>query len=106
MRTAICVVILVVLIGATGCTMANGPILAPVTFDLKGPKAMGDPDATYTKEGRARAEGILIFGTGDASIAAAIAASNPPITRIHHVDCESLNILGLYSRYETIVYGE
>jgi hypothetical protein len=41
---------------------------------------------------------------GDASISAA--AQNGGITRIHHVDHETMNILGIYAKYTTIVYGE
>jgi hypothetical protein len=31
---------------------------------------------------------------------------NGGITRIHHVDHETSNILGVYAKYTTIVYGE
>ncbi|PYN11407.1 MAG: protein trl [Candidatus Rokuibacteriota bacterium] len=54
--------------------------------------------------GRAEAWGIVVFATGDASISAA--AKNGGITRIHHVDHETMNILGFYAKYTTIVYGE
>ncbi len=62
------------------------------------------PAATSPKTGRATAWGILVYATGDASISAAMA--NGGITRIHHVDHETMNILGVYARYTTIVYGE
>jgi hypothetical protein len=45
-----------------------------------------------------------VFATGDASITAA--ATNGGITKIHHVDHETLNILGIYARYVTVVHGE
>jgi hypothetical protein len=54
--------------------------------------------------GRAEAWGILVYATGDASISAA--ATNGGINRIHHVDDETMNILGIYAKYVTIVYGE
>jgi hypothetical protein len=54
--------------------------------------------------GRAEAWGILVFATGDASIATA--ATNGGIKRIHHVDHETTNILGIYAKYVTVVYGE
>jgi TRL-like protein family len=86
-----------------GCALGHGPVLAPVTFSMKGPVAAG-PATTSPKMGRAEAWGIVLFATGDASISAA--ASNGGITKIHHVDHETMNILGIYAKYTTIVYGE
>lgn len=88
-----------------GCAvMPNSAILAPVVLDQKSPVAMGDPSVSPMKEGSAKVEGFLIFTSGDASIAAAMREGN--ITRVHHVDSESMNILGIYARYTTKVYGE
>jgi hypothetical protein len=87
----------------TGCALAHGPVIAPVTINMKGPVSTG-PAMTSPKTGRAEAWGIVLFATGDASISAA--ASNGGITRIHHVDHETMNILGIYAKYTTIVYGE
>ena len=86
-----------------GCALAHGPVVAPVTWDVKGPVSAG-PAATGPKIGRSEAWGILVFATGDASIAAAMA--NGGITKIHHVDHETQNILGVWAKYTTIVYGE
>jgi hypothetical protein len=86
-----------------GCAFAPGAVIAPITLDMRGPVSAG-PAATSPKVGRAEAWGILVFATGDASIQAA--ANNGGIKRIHHVDNETLNILGVYARYTTIVYGE
>ena len=87
-----------------GCAaVAHGPVTAPVTLNMKGPVATGTA-MTSPKVGRSEAWGILVFATGDASISAA--ASHGGITRIHHVDQETLNILGVYAKYTTIVYGE
>ena len=88
----------------TGCAVGNGPVFAPVTFNMKGPVSAG-PATTSPKTGRADAFGIVMFATGDASISAA--ASNGGITRIHHVDFETMSILGIYAEvHTTIVYGE
>jgi hypothetical protein len=87
-----------------GCTYANGPIQAPLTPDVKGPVAGFENDVSASKVGKAKAEGILFFGHGDASIKAA--AANGDISKIHHVDSKTMNILGLYSEYTTVVYGE
>lgn len=91
-------------LGLSGChSMALGPVVAPLTINMKGPVSAG-PAAQSPKVGRAEAWGVLVFATGDASISAAM--QNGGITRIHHVDYETLNVLGIYARYTTIVYGE
>ena len=88
----------------TGCAaVAHGPVTAPITIDMKGPVSAG-PAAKSPKVGRAEAWGILLYATGDASIAAAM--NNGGITRIHHIDNETMNILGIYAKYTTIVNGE
>ena len=58
-----------------------------------------------SKVGVAECESILgLVATGDASIQTA--ARNGGITKIHHVDWEAKNILGIIGKYKTIVYGE
>jgi TRL-like protein family len=86
-----------------GCALGHGPVVAPVTFNMTGPVSAG-PAVTAPKVGRAQAWGIVLFATGDASISAA--ARNGGITKIHHVDHETMNILGIYAKYTTIVHGE
>ena len=85
-----------------GCAVGHAPVVAPITV-VKGPVSAG-PAATSPKVGKAEAWGIILFSTGDASISAA--ATNGGITKIHHVDHETLNILGIYARYVTVVHGE
>ena len=87
-----------------GCTWPNSPVLAPLVIEQKGAIAAFSPDIKATRVGRAKAEGIILVGYGDASIAAAQTAGG--ISRIHHVDSQSMNIFGIYSKYETVVYGE
>jgi TRL (tRNA-associated locus)-like protein len=87
----------------TGCAMGHAPVTAPITLNERGPVSAGSA-AGQSKVGRATAVGIVLFAQGDASISAAMA--NGGITRIHHVDHETFNILGLYAKYTTIVYGE
>ena len=86
-----------------GCAISHGPVVAPITLNMKGPVSAG-PAVGSAKVGRAEAWGILVFSTGDASITAAM--QNGGITKIHHVDQETENILGIWARYTTIVYGE
>ena len=45
-----------------------------------------------------------LLATGDSSIATAMA--NGGITKIHHVDCKIMSVLGVYAKYTTVVYGE
>ena len=104
MRMLICVVALVAAILVSGCTMPQSAVMAGLVIRQKGPVAGFDTASASTKVGRARAEGIILVGFGDASISAA--AADVGITKIHHVDKECLNVLGIYSMYETIVYGE
>ena len=92
-----CVVLL------TGCAVGHGPVTAPFAFDLRGPVSAGSA-AGSSKVGRATATGIVMFAYGDASISTAM--KNGGITRIHHVDHETTNIMGVYATYTTIVYGE
>lgn len=89
----------------SGCAvMANGPVLAPIAVDLKGPCAVGENNVRCLKKGEAVAKGVLIIAWGDASIEAAAKDGN--ITKIHHVDTKTTNILGVYAEHVTIVYGE
>jgi hypothetical protein len=86
-----------------GCAIGQGPIVAPLAIDLRGPVSGGSVTGS-SKVGRATATGIVMFASGDASISAAM--KNGGITRIHHVDHETSNFFGIYSTYTTIVYGE
>lgn len=104
MRGWICAVLAVSLAVLAGCVSPQTPVLAAIVIDQKGPVAVGDFNVNSPKTGRASAEGILLVGFGDASIKAA--AAQAQITRVHYVDSNCLNVLGIYAKYETIVYGE
>ncbi len=90
----------------TGCTAPFGaPVYGSlITVDVKGPVAVGDPSVKCEDKGVSQASAIIFFATGDASIKAAMDEGD--IRKIHHVDCKAFSVLGLYSKYETIVYGE
>ena len=104
MRLLLCLALIASVLTVAGCGFSQGPVPYGITVDQKGPVAVGDTRAGADKVGRARAQGIILVGFGDASIKAA--AAEGKITRIHHVDCDALTVLGIYARYETIVYGE
>jgi uncharacterized protein YceK len=60
---------------------------------------------SYSKIGKATATSILgLVATGDSSIKTAVA--NGGITKIKYVDYEVENILGIYGKYTTVVYGD
>lgn len=93
--------------GGVGCTMTWTPIAGNlVTLNLDSPLAVGDTaDVSASKKGTATATGIVGFVMdGDCSLEAAMA--NGGITKIHHVDSNVTNILGVYATYTTIVWGE
>lgn len=89
-----------------GCAITyGGPVYGGlVTANVKGPVGFGDAAVKPEKMGVAQASSIIFFATGDASLEAAMKNGN--ITKVHHVDCETFSILGLYATYKTIVYGE
>ena len=105
-RAAICLVLLTIsTILLTGCAVNKAsPLTGIIYTDVKAPVS-ATSNATYSKVGTASAISILgIVALGDASIHTAMA--NGGITKIHHVDFESGNILGFYAKYTVIVYGD
>ena len=57
------------------------------------------------KVGTAECTSILsLIATGDCSIETA--KRNGSITKVHHIDWDANNILGVYGKYKTVVYGE
>ncbi len=75
-----------------------------ICIGAKLPVSVGDMSRSSTRVGTAKAQNIIIIAFGDASISAVCKDSG--ITKIHHVDCQVMNVLGIYSEWETIVYGE
>lgn len=84
--------------------MVSSPAGAAVYVEERGPVAVTG-NTLGTKVGTSEATSILgIIGTGDASINAAARAAG--IKKISHVDYEAFNVLGVYAKYTTIVYGD
>jgi len=90
----------------SGC--AAGSMRSPVNGFLYTKAKTGEAGAgeiRSSKVGRACASSILgLIGTGDASISEA--AREGGIETISHVDAEVQNVLGIYAKYCTLVYGE
>lgn len=86
------------------CGMTKSPVQGLAYTDVVSGTAVTS-NKLATKVGKATATGILcLFATGDASYQTA--AKNAGITKISHVDERNYTILGVYTTYETIVYGE
>lgn len=89
----------------TSCATIGSPVgMAFLYTDVKSGVAVTSNELG-SKIGRSSANNILgIFAIGDASIQ--VAARSAGITKISHVDQRQSSILGIFSTYETIVYGE
>ena len=102
---AACVLATAMLLGSTGRGVASASPTAGVFYtQVSGPLAVGDQSVGTSKVGKAKTAGIIGIATGDCSIKAAMEAGG--ITKIHHIDHETTNILGLISSFTTVVYGE
>ena len=90
----------------SGCIMTGrGGITSVVVLNTGLPgESFVDNNVQPVKVGKAKASGIICFCEGDASIKAAM--DNGGITRVHHIDYENKNILGIIGETTTIVYGE
>jgi hypothetical protein len=104
MRRRLGIILATVSISAliAGCSAVT-PMNGGLYTNLKGPVAVG-PASGSSKVGRAQSTAIIGIATGDSSISAAMA--NGKITKVHHVDSEVSNLLGIYATYTTVVYGE
>lgn len=80
------------------------PAMGSLYTEVKAPLS-ATSNTGYSKIGKASCQSILgLVATGDASIEAA--AKNGGITKIHHVDYESKNILGIIGTFTAVVYGD
>ena len=107
MRKVIALVVVAgVALAVSGCAVTqSSPVYGGiVTANVKGPVAGVDNSVKPEKTGEATASAIVFFASGDASIATAM--KNGSITKVHHVECETFSVLGLYASYKTIVHGE
>ena len=87
-----------------GCAMGMAPVSGMLYMDVKGPIG-ATANSGASKMGTAKAVSYLGWvGMGDASIEAAM--KNGGITKVHHVDYHTTNILGLYAETTVKVYGQ
>ena len=79
--------------------------IGTVYTELKLPVAVTANSGTSTKVGTAKCISVLtLVALGDASIEAA--KKDGGITKVHHIDWEVENILGIIGKYKVTVYGE
>ncbi len=93
--------------GITGCSQSYSPLSGMLYTDINYPSYYDGVEAAGPgpRRGTAQATSILgLVATGDASIEAA--AKNGGISRIHTADHKTMNLLGLYATYTTIVTGQ
>ena len=107
MRALSCVLILAAVALLTGCIAA--PVIPPLGYVYTNIEAPLDVDYDKTdvtgKKGTAESMSILgLIAIGNAS--AEEAAANAGIDTIEHADYEFFNVLGVYQRYRTVVYGQ
>ncbi|MBL7035686.1 MAG: TRL-like protein family [SAR324 cluster bacterium] len=101
-----CFLIYFVAIILSGCAYQSpvpGAFYTGTTFP-SGDKVKLD-GKTANKQGKSTCTSIFaLVAFGDCSIKSAM--KDGGITKIHHVDSSSMNVLYFFFRYETIVYGE
>ena len=88
-----------------GCIQTRSDVSGWITL-TKSSGHVGDSAAKATKVGTSEAKGIILVAFDDSSIDKACKSVEPRITKIHHVDYETINILGIYGAVKTVVYGE
>lgn len=105
------VVVSMVLLSAAGCAfpIISAPVVPASGIFYTNYRVPLDTDFDKTqvgsKSGEATCVNILgLVSVGDAGTKAA--AANGRITTIRSADYEYFNILGLFSQYKTIVYGD
>ena len=89
---------------ALGCHLPTTRWVYSPIMKCNTTQEIGDTSVGHSKVGKAEAEGILLVYFGDNSITAEM--EDGGITKIHHIDSDELNVLGLYSRKVTKVYGD
>ena len=88
----------------SSCAVGKSPIAGLAYTDIKDGLTVTSNTGS-SKVGTAKAVGYVgLVATGDASIEAA--SKQAGITRVQHADYQTTSILGIYTTYTTIVYGQ
>lgn len=111
MRTSLIMAILALaLLTVSGCVMQSAPVIPPPGMIFTSYEAPLDLDFRETPaEGLRKGEssiinvlGLITVGDGGSENA----ARTGNISRVHYADYSFMSVLGVFSRYSTIVYGE
>ncbi len=98
--------VVLALLGAllAGCATGAAPVTGFMFTDVKGP--MSAPgNANPSQVGMSSCYSLFgMVAVGDASINAA--SRNGNISNIHHVDFQTLGIMGVFTKFTTVVYGQ
>ena len=97
------------LLGANSCalipTIAGVGLYSKIEQPAVQLAVSTDPGAKWDKQGKSKCDNILgLVVMGNCGVDEAIRDGS--ISKVHHIDFEIVNILGLYSSITTIVYGE
>ena len=88
----------------SSCAIVNAPVNGAI-YQKTQSAGSATANTLGSKKGEATATSILgLVAYGDASIQKA--AKEAGITKISHVDQKSKSVLGLFSKYTVIVYGD
>ena len=106
---ALVVLVVPLLVGCAGGVTTFAPVIPPTGLAVSSISAPLDVNVDKTtlgsKTGESSAACVLsMVSWGDASTAAA--ARNGGLRVINHADYRSTNILFLYTKYTTVVYGD
>ncbi|MBN1902319.1 TRL-like family protein [Candidatus Sumerlaeota bacterium] len=108
MKPLIGISLVILSLALTGCMTYSAPVIPPSGLIFQNSKAPMDINIEKTeigmKTGTSNSISILgLIAFGDCSIKAA--SQNGGVNAIDHADYEYFNILGIYQRFTTIVYG-
>ena len=110
-RLLVVAVLAAVCVGAmTGCgafiaVNGGGTLYQDTKTPMGDVSYWGPSTSSASKKGEASFTSILgILATGDASLKEAMERGG--ITKVHHIDQQITNILGIIATYKIIVYGE
>ncbi|MCL5270163.1 MAG: TRL-like family protein [bacterium] len=109
MKTALFALVVAGSLLLGGCAFYQAPVMPPPGFIVSSIQAPIDTDADQTpvstRQGEASSMSILgLVAVGDASIKTA--AEEGGLKKIDHVDYRYLNVLFIFQKFTTIVYGE
>jgi hypothetical protein len=100
-----CALLVLAVFSLGGCAMVAAPVNGCWYTGVQGPLMVDDQDVASSKVGTSTMTSFFgVIAVGDASIDAAKKSAG--ISKVSHVDFESTSVLGIFSKWTTVVYGE